>query len=108
MAISKNFFIRLFVSFLVIVISLKQFQESQNLVTSAQDNIKKAKNILHLLKIDNLGFLYNICPRLIFIMNCSLLAAAALFLLNIDGYILFINNFMFIQLLFINNVILDN
>ena len=108
MAITKNSFIRFIFSILVIIISLKQFQESQSLVTSAQDNIKRAKHILYLLKIDNLGYLYNICPRLILIMNYSLLTAAVLYLINQDGYILLINIFMIIQLLFINNIILDN
>ena len=108
MANIKNFLIRLIFTLFVIGISLKQIHETNNLVKSTQDNISKAKYFLYTLKINNLGYLYQLAPRLILIMNYSLLVAAILFLLKIDGYMLLVNNFIIIQYLFINNIFLDN
>ena len=108
MANIKDFLIRLIFTLFVIGISLKQIHETNNLVKSAQDNISKAKYFLYTLKINNLGYLYQLAPRLILIMNYSLLVAAILFLLKIDGYMLLVNNFIIIQYLFINNIFLDN
>ena len=108
MANIKDFLIRLIFAILIIGISLKQYQDTNNLVKSAQDNISKAKYFLYNLNISNLGYLYQIVPRRILIMNLSLLVAAILFILKIDGYMLFVNNFIIIQFLFINNIFLDN
>ena len=108
MANIKDFLIRLIFTLFVIGISLKQIHETNNLVKSAQDNISKAKYFLYTLKINNLGYLYQLATRLILIMNYSLLVAAILFLLKIDGYMLLVNNFIIIQYLFINNIFLDN
>ena len=108
MANIKDFLIRLIFTLFVIGISLKQIHETNTLVKSAQDNISKAKYFLYTLKINNLGYLYQLAPRLILIMNYSLLIAAILFLLKIDGYMLLVNNFIIIQYLFINNIFLDN
>ena len=108
MANIKDFLIRLIFTLFVIGISLKQIHETNTLVKSAQDNISKAKYFLYTLKINNLGYLYQLAPRLILIMNYSLLVAAILFLLKIDGYMLLVNNFIIIQYLFINNIFLDN
>ena len=47
-------------------------------------------------------------PRLILIMNLSIIIASILFLFKIDGYILLLNNFMIIQFLLVNNILLDN
>ena len=108
MANIKDFLIRLIFTLFVIGISLKQIHETNTLVKSAQDNISKAKYFLYTLKINNLGYLYQLAPRLILIMNYSLLVAAILFLLKINGYMLLVNNFIIIQYLFINNIFLDN
>ena len=108
MANIKDFLIRLIFAFLIIGISLKQIHETKNLVTSVQDNISKAKYLLYSLKINNLGYLYQLAPRLILIMNYSLLVAAILFIFKIDGYMLLANNFIILQLLFVNNIFLDN
>ena len=89
---AMNHFARFLFGILLIGISLKQIQESNNLVKTVQDNISEAKNILYSMKIYNLGFLYRIAPRLVLIMNYSLLASAFLFLLKIDGYIALVNN----------------
>ena len=102
-----NFIIRLMVSALIIGISCKQIQESNYLIKSAQDNISKAKSFLYSFKFYNIGFLYKISPRLILIMNYSLLASAILFLFQIDGYTLLANNSLIIQLIFVNNMFLD-
>ena len=108
MANIKDFLIRLIFTLFVIGISLKQIQETNTLVKSAQDNISRAKYFLYTLKINNLGYLYQLAPRLILIMNYSLLIAAILFLFKIDGYMLLINNFVILQYLFVNNIFLDN
>ena len=99
--------IRFLFTLLIIGISLKQIQESNNLVKTVQDNISEAKNILYSMKIYNLGFLYRIAPRLVLIMNYSLLASAFLFLLKIDGYIALVNNSFIIQFIFVNNMYLN-
>ena len=104
----QNFIIRLIVSALIIGISCKQIQESNYLIKSAQDNISKAKDFLYSFKLYNIGFLYKIAPRLILIMNYSLLASAVLFLLQVDGYLVLANNSLIIQLIFVNNIFLDN
>ena len=108
MANIKDFLIRLIFTLFVIGISLKQIQETNSLVKSTQDNISKAKYYLYTLKINNLGYLYQLAPRLILIMNYSLLVAAILFLLKIDGYMLLVGNFIILQFLFVNNIFLDN
>ena len=104
----KNFLIRFLFAILIVVIGLKQIQETNTLIKSSQDNISKAKHILYLLKIQNLNFLYQIIPRLILIMNYSLLASAILFLFKINGYMLFVNNSFIIQFILVNNIFLDN
>ena len=103
----QNLIIRLIVTALIIGISCKQIEESNYLVKSAQDNISKAKSFLYSFKFYNIDFLYKIAPRLILIMNYSLLISAILFLLQIDGYIMLANNSFIIQLIFVNNIFLD-
>ena len=104
----KNIFIRLLFTILMIGIGLKQMQESNNLITSCQDNISKSKNLLYSINITELGKLYIMAPRLILIMNLSIIIASILFLFKIDGYILLLNNFMIIQFLLVHNILLDN
>ena len=104
----KNISIRFFFAVIIIGIALKQIQESNNLVTSCQDNISKLKNFLYSIKITNLGYLYNLAPRIILVMNYSLIAAAIMFLLKIEGYMIFLTNVIVIQFLLINNIFLDN
>ena len=104
----KNIFIRLLFTILMIGIGLKQMQESNNSITSCQDNISKSKNLLYSINITELGKLYIMAPRLILIMNLSIIIASILFLFKIDGYILLLNNFMIIQFLLVNNILLDN
>ena len=103
-----KFLIRLLFSILVIIIGLKQIQETNNLIKSSQDTIYKAKNFLYSLKIYNIGFLYKIIPRLILVMNYSLIGSAILFIFKINGYMLFIHNSIIIQFLLVNNILLDN
>ena len=104
----KNFLIRFLFAILIVIIGLKQIQETNTLIKSSQDNISKAKHILYLLKIQNINFLYQIIPRLILVMNYSLLASAILFLFKINGYMLFVNNSFIIQFILVNNIFLDN
>ena len=104
----KNFLIRFLFAILIVVIGLKQIQETNTLIKSSQDNVSKAKHILYLLKIQNLNFLYQIIPRLILVMNYSLIVSAILFLFKINGYMLFVNNSFFIQFILVNNIFLDN
>ena len=103
----KNISIRFFFAVIIIGIALKQIQESNNLVTSCQDNISKLKNFLYSIKITNLGYIYNLTPRIVLAMNYSLIAAAIMFLLKIDGYMIFLTNVIVIQLLLVNNIFLD-
>ena len=81
-------------------------QENNNLIKAGQDNVTKAKNIIYALKI-NLNFVYKIIPRLILLMNYSLIGAGAFFLFNFDGYMFLANNSFLIQFLLVNNVYLD-
>ena len=104
----KNFLIRFLFAILIVIIGLKQIQETNTLIKSSQDNVSKAKHILYLLKIQNLNFLYQIIPRFILIMNYSLIVSAILFLFRISGYMLFVNNSLIIQFILVNNIFLDN
>ena len=104
----KTFIIRFLFTILIVAISLKQIQENNQLIKSSQDNVYKAKDLFYSLHISNLGYIYNIIPRLILIMNISLLAAGILFFFQIDGYMLFVNNSFSIQFLLVNNIFLDN
>ena len=108
MANCKNFFFRLFFTLIIVGIALKQIQESYSLTKTCQDNIQKLKHFLYSIKITDLGYLYQISPRIILIMNISLILSALMFLFKIDGYMLFLNNFIIIQFLFVNNIFLDN
>ena len=104
----KNFLIIFLFAILIVIIGLKQIQETNTLIKSSQDNVSKAKHILYLLKIQNLNFLYQIIPRFILIMNYSLIVSAILFLFRISGYMLFVNNSLIIQFILVNNIFLDN
>ena len=104
----KSFLIRLVFSILIIGLSLKQIQENNQFIKSAQDNVYKAKDFLQSLRIDNIGILYQLIPKFILIMNYSLIIAAVLFLIQMDGYMLFVYNSFLIQFVFVHNVFLDN
>ena len=105
---AKSFIIRLLFSLLIIGLSLKQIQENNQLIKSSQDTVYKAKDFLRLLKISNINYVYQLMPRLILVMNISLLIGAVLFLIQMDGYMLFVNNSFLIQFLLVHNVFLDN
>ena len=103
-----NYIPRFLFGVLLIALSLKQIQERFNLIKLGQDNISKSKNFLQQTNINDLSKIYAFVPAFINMMNYFLLLSGVLLIIQIMDNLLFMNSAIFIQLLFVNNIFLDN
>ena len=78
-----NFLIRLFLGLLIIGLSLKQIQETNNFIKAGQDTVTKSTNFFHKLNFYDLNRIYKLVPPLISTMNYTLLISGVLLIINI-------------------------
>ena len=102
-----NFLIRLFLGLLIIGLSLKQIQETNNLIKAGQDTVTKSTNFFHKFNFYDLNRIYKLVPPLISTMNYILLISGVLLIINIMDNIFLMNFVMIVQLLLVNNIFLD-
>ena len=102
-----NFLIRLFLGLLIIGLSLKQIQETNNLIKAGQDTVTKSTNFFNKLNFYDLNRIYKLVPPLISTMNYTLLISGVLLIINIMDNIFLMNFVMIVQLLLVNNIFLD-
>ena len=103
-----NYIPRFLLGVLLIALSLKQIQERFNLIKLGQDNISKSKKFLQQININDLNKIYAFVPAFINMMNYFLLLSGVLLIIQIMDNLLFMNSAIFIQLLLVNNIFLDN
>ena len=103
-----NYIPRFLLGLLLIALSLKQIQERFNLIKMGQDNISKSKKFLQKMNINDLNKIYSFVPAFISMMNYLLLLSGILSIIKITDNLLFMNFAIFVQLLLVNNIFLDN
>ena len=103
-----NYIPRFLLGLLLIALSLKQIQERYNLIKMGQDNVSKSKKFLQKMNINDLNKIYSFVPAFISMMNYLLLLSGILSIIKITDNLLFMNFAIFVQLLLVNNIFLDN
>ena len=103
-----NYIPRFLLGLLLIALSLKQIQERFNLIKMGQDNISKSKKFLKKMNINDLNKIYSFVPAFISMMNYLMLLSGILSIIKITDNLLFMNFAIFVQLLLVNNIFLDN
>ena len=103
-----NYIPRFLLGLLLIALSLKQIQERFNLIKMGQDNISKSKKFLKKININDLNKIYSFVPAFISMMNYLMLLSGILSIIKITDNLLFMNFAIFVQLLLVNNIFLDN
>ena len=103
-----NYIPRFLLGLLLIALSLKQIQERFNLIKMGQDNISKSKKFLKKININDLNKIYSFVPAFISMMNYLILLSGILSIIKITDNLLFMNFAIFVQLLLVNNIFLDN
>ena len=103
-----NYIPRFLLGLLLIALSLKQIQERFNLIKMGQDNISKSKKFLQKMNINDLNKIYSFVPAFISMMNYLILLSGILSIIKITDNLLFMNFAIFVQLLLVNNIFLDN
>ena len=103
-----NYIPRFLLGLLLIALSLKQIQERFNLIKMGQDNVSKSKKFLQKMNINDLNKIYSFVPAFISMMNYLILLSGILSIIKITDNLLFMNFAIFVQLLLVNNIFLDN
>ena len=103
-----NYIPRFLLGLLLIALSLKQIQERYNLIKMGQDNVSKSKKFLQKMNINDLNKIYSFVPAFISMMNYLMLLSGILSIIKITDNLLFMNFAIFVQLLLVNNIFLDN
>ena len=103
-----NYIPRFLLGLLLIALSLKQIQERFNLIKMGQDNISKSKKFLKKINMNDLNKIYSFVPAFISMMNYLMLLSGILSIIKITDNLLFMNFAIFVQLLLVNNIFLDN
>ena len=103
-----NYIPRFLLGLLLIALSLKQIQERYNLIKMGQDNVSKSKKFLQKMNINDLNKIYSFVPAFISMMNYLILLSGILSIIKITDNLLFMNFAIFVQLLLVNNIFLDN
>ena len=103
-----NFLMRLLIALVIIAISLKGMQDQNEQVKIIFKNISKVEGLIKLyLGKDFLNYIYHYIPMIYVGMNCCFLTAALISVFGIGGHMLFVNIGMIIEIVFVNNIFLD-